>query len=106
VLGLLGNTDLLPLTAHSFLCIPPLSVFPALPRWTNPLKSRQKYSERQCVRTSWFPGLAISSAKMSIYFSSEMYGSNSVKQHSELLWFEITEMLTAVVKGKFIMCLL
>jgi len=99
VLGLLGNTDLLPLTVHSFL-------FPAVPRWANPLKSRQKYSERQCVRTSWFPGLAISSAKMSIYFSSEMYGSNSVKQHSELLWFEITDMLTAVVKGKFIMCLL
>jgi len=31
----------------------------------------------------WFPGLAISSAKIQIYFSNKIYGSNFVKQHSE-----------------------
>jgi len=31
----------------------------------------------------WFHGLAISNAKILIYFSDKIYGSNSVKQHSE-----------------------
>jgi len=31
----------------------------------------------------WFPGLAISSAKISIYFSNKIYGSNFIKQYSE-----------------------
>jgi len=30
-----------------------------------------------------FPGLAISNAKILIYFSSKIYGSNFIKQHSE-----------------------
>jgi len=30
-----------------------------------------------------FPGLAISSAKILIYFSNKIYGSNFIKQHSE-----------------------
>jgi len=31
----------------------------------------------------WFPKLAISNAKILIYFSNEIYGNNFVKQHSE-----------------------
>ena len=31
----------------------------------------------------WFPGLAISSAKILIYFLSKIYGSNFIKQHTE-----------------------
>jgi len=31
-----------------------------------------------------FPGLVISSAKISIYFSNKIYGSNFIKQHSGL----------------------
>jgi len=31
----------------------------------------------------WFHGLAISSAKIKIYFSNKIYGSNFIKQHSE-----------------------
>jgi len=30
-----------------------------------------------------FPGLAISNAKILIYFSNEIYGSNFINQHSE-----------------------
>ena len=30
-----------------------------------------------------FPGLAISTAKILIYFSNKIYGSNFIKQHSE-----------------------
>jgi len=30
-----------------------------------------------------FPGLAISNAKILIYFSKKIYGSNFIKQHSE-----------------------
>jgi len=47
----------------------------------------------------WFPGLAISDAKILICFSNKIHGSNFIKQHSEtvkLLWFEITNMLIAV----------
>ena len=32
-----------------------------------------------------FPGLAISNAKMLIYFSNKIYGSNLSKQHSEIV---------------------
>jgi len=31
----------------------------------------------------WFPGLAISNAIIQIYFSSKIYGSDFIKQHSE-----------------------
>ena len=31
----------------------------------------------------WFPGLAISNAKILIYFSNKIYGRNFIKQHSE-----------------------
>ena len=36
----------------------------------------------------WFPGLATSSAKKLIYFSTKIYGSNFIKQHSEtvMVW--------------------
>ena len=35
-----------------------------------------------------FPGLAISSAKILLYFSNKMYASNFIKQHSEtvMVW--------------------
>jgi len=33
----------------------------------------------------WFPRLAISNAKILIYLSNKIYGSNSVKHHSESL---------------------
>ena len=40
----------------------------------------------------WFPGLAISNAKILIYYSNKIYGSNFIKKHTrQLLWFEITE---------------
>ena len=46
----------------------------------------------------WFPGLAISNAKIKkIYiFSNKIYGSNLIKQHSETVRFEISKMLIAV----------
>ena len=48
----------------------------------------------------WFPGLAISNAKISIYFSNtEAILSNSTRK---LLWFEITKMRIAVLRNKFI----
>ena len=31
----------------------------------------------------WFPGLAISNAKILIFFSNKMYGSSFIKHHSE-----------------------
>jgi len=36
----------------------------------------------------WFPGLAISDAKILIYFSDKIYGSDFIKQHSEtvMVW--------------------
>ena len=36
----------------------------------------------------WFPGLAISSAKIFIYFSNKIYGSDFVEQHTEtvMVW--------------------
>jgi len=40
---------------------------------------------------------------MYVYISNKIYGSKYIKQHSGLLWFEITKMLTAVLKIKFIM---
>jgi len=43
--------------------------------------------ERQCADTTGTVpvprGLAISNAKILIYFSNKMYGSNFIKQHSE-----------------------
>jgi len=46
----------------------------------------------------WFPALAISSAKIYIYFSNKICGSNCIKQCRKLLWFEITKMLIAAWK--------
>ena len=45
-----------------------------------------------------FPGLAVSSAKILVhnYLSATIYRSNFLRQHSKLLWFEITKMPTAV----------
>jgi len=42
----------------------------------------------------WLPGLAISSAKISIDFSNKIHVSNFIKQS----WFEISRMLIAVFK--------
>ena len=45
----------------------------------------------------WFPGLAISYAKVQIYFSNKIYESDFIEQHSEtVMVFEITKMLIAV----------
>jgi len=38
--------------------------------------------ELKCVECR-FPGLAISNAKILIYFSKKIYGSDFIKQHSE-----------------------
>jgi len=35
---------------------------------------------------------------MYVYISNKIYGSKYIKQHSGLLWFEITKMLIAVIK--------
>jgi len=35
-------------------------------------------------------------------FSNKIHGSNFIKQHWKLLQFEITKMLTAVLRNKFI----
>jgi len=40
---------------------------------------RNETQSAQC----WFPGLAISNAKISVYFSNKKYGSNFIKQLSE-----------------------
>jgi len=41
--------------------------------------------------------------KYKIYFSNKIYDSDFIKQHSrKLLWFEISKMLIAVLKDKFI----
>jgi len=51
----------------------------------------------------WFTGLAISNAKILIYFFQIKYTdvilSNST---GKLLWLEITKMLVAVLRNKFI----
>ena len=49
----------------------------------------------------WFPGLAISNAKILIYLSNkctEAILSNSTRK---LLWFEITKMQTAVLRNNY-----
>jgi len=45
----------------------------------------QSYNESAQMQLEhcWFPGLAISNAKILIHFSSKIYGSNFIKQHSE-----------------------
>jgi len=53
----------------------------------------------------WFPGLAISDDKIYIYFSqikcTEAILSNGTRK---LLWFEITQMLIAVLDKKNLLC--
>jgi len=45
----------------------------------------------------WFPGLAISNAKILIHFSNKNYGSNFFSNSTrKLLWFEIAKMLIVV----------
>jgi len=49
----------------------------------------------------WFPGLAISNAKILVYFQikyTEAALSNSTRK---VLWFEITKMLIAVLRNNF-----
>jgi len=46
-------------------------------------------------------GLAISNAKILVYFSNKIHGSNLSNSTRKLLQFEITEMLIAVLEKKF-----
>ena len=51
----------------------------------------------------WFPGLAISNAKIWIYFSNKKFTEAILSDSNQkLLWFEISKMLIAVLKDKFI----
>ena len=51
------------------------------------LPVRPETTENEHVPTQfaqcWFAGLAISNAKISIYFSNKIYGSTFIKQQSE-----------------------
>ena len=50
-----------------------------------------------------FPGLAVSSAKIQIYFFQIKYTAALLPSSTrKLLWFEITKMLIAVFLNKFI----
>jgi len=49
-----------------------------MPQQTDDYKER-KCADRMTVPVPW---LAISSAKISIYFSDKIYGNNFIKQHS------------------------
>jgi len=53
----------------------------------------------------WFSGLAISSAKIYIYFSNKIHGAILSNSTRKLSWFEITKMLIAF-KNNFIVPLL
>jgi len=66
-------------------------------RWCGlslPLLQRLVYRERKCaviigsLAQCRFPGLVISYAKILLYFSYKIYGSNSIEQHSEtvMVW--------------------
>jgi len=49
-----------------------------------------KHWEEKCADTSYRVAgslLAISSAKIHMYFSNKIYGSNFIKQYSETIWF-------------------
>ena len=51
----------------------------------------------------WCPGLAISNAKIWIYFSNKKFTEAILSDSNQkLLWFEIRKMLIAVLKDKFI----
>ena len=41
-------------------------------------------------------GLAIFNAKILVYFSNKIYGSNFLDSIRKLLWFEIAKMLIAI----------
>jgi len=41
------------------------------------------------IAQCWFPGLAISNAKIKIYFSSKLFGSNFIKKHSETVMYAL-----------------
>jgi len=52
--------------------------------------------------TYMFPGLAISNAKIEIYFSNKIYGSNVVKQHLETVTVWNYHHSDCSLKNKFI----
>jgi len=61
--------------------------------------------ERKCadaISTIRFSGQAISCAKILIYVSNKIYGSNFIKPLGNFLWLEITKMLIAVQEKNFI----
>jgi len=63
-------------------------------RWTLPTRIAIRHCHRYSCR---FPGLTTSSAKILIYFSYKIYGSNFIERGTQkLLWFEVTKMLIAV----------
>jgi len=49
-----------------------------------------------------FTGLAISSAKIQMHFPIKYTEVTLLNSTRKLLWFEITKMLTAVLRNKFI----
>ena len=64
------------------------------------------HANREQLTQCWFLGRAISNAKMKIYFSNEIYGSNFINSNRKLLWFEITKMLIAGFKNRYIVSLI
>ena len=55
----------------------------------------------------WFSVMAIHSAKILMYFSNKIYGSNLIKQHSEtIMVYNQRNLRVAVLKYKFIVLLI
>jgi len=56
------------------------------------------------VAQCWFPGLAISCAKIYVYFLNKMHASNVIKQHSETVTVSDSPNADCSSKNKFILC--
>jgi len=54
------------------------------------------------VAQCWFPGLAISSAKILIYFSNKICGSNFIKRYSKTVMARTYQKCRLRLKNKFI----
>jgi len=48
----------------------------------------------------WFHGLAVSSARIYIFFPTKIYGSDFINQHSETVIVKISKMVIAVLKNR------
>jgi len=89
----------------SLFCAPSSAPQPFCPPLVAPLQVSMPYGEGKCADTAGtVPVLWTGNAKILIYFSNKIYGSNFVKQHSEtvMVWFEITKMPTAVTEKNII----